>query len=440
MRAATEVSSLGRICALMIRAEGGHLLRSWAPPLVAFSSATALALTVFGGYLAFAARETHPQAQTYQVLAAIASILIVVPCFTLGMAAARLGARRRDSRLAALRLTGATPGQVVGLSLVEVAAQALVGAVVGALAYVLCLPLVALLPFQGSGFTVGELWVGPLLLVGVIGGVVLLGALAALAGLRAVAISPLGVAARQTSPAPKALIVAGAAAVVLAWTQVNTAALGIGAMLVALAVVFSLVNLIGPFVVSVVGRILVRRAGDAASLIAARRILDDPKQVWRCVGGVTVASFVAAGTALLTALSPNTSGMDSTEAQLIDDMALGVGFTLVATFGLAAISAVLTQIAAILDNRELYRNLSLAGTPLSVMDGARRRQVRTPVVVMSVLGAGIALGFLFPITGMVLLTAPKALVQLVALMSLGCGLVMAAVRASKPTLRQAMRI
>ena len=52
----------------------------------------------------------------YQALAVIALVLLVVPLVSLGGAAARLSARRRDDRLATLRLLGATPGDRVARS------------------------------------------------------------------------------------------------------------------------------------------------------------------------------------------------------------------------------------------------------------------------------------------------------------------------------------
>ena len=153
-------------------------------------------------------------------------------------------------------------------------------------------------------------------------------------------------------------------------------------------------------------------------------------------GGVAVASFVAAGASVLTAL---TATAGDTDPQLMADLRLGMAFTLAVVFGLAAVSSLLTQTAAILENRGLYRNLALAGTPVAVMDKARSRQVRVPVLVMSLVGAGLLLGFLFPLTGLVLLTSPMALVQLALLLAAGTALVTLSVRASRPVLAAAMR-
>ena len=200
-----------------------------------------------------------------------------------------------------------------------------------------------------------------------------------------------------------------------------------------------LLRLVGPFVISLLGRIMLKCAKDGASLIAARRVLDNPKAVWRTVSGVTMASFVAAGTSLLAAIG-NGEGQDLQPGQefLFADMRTGVLFTLGATFTLAAISSALTQVSGILDNRELYRSLTLAGTPVEVMDSARMRHVRTPVVVMALAGAGAALLFLFPLAGAAVLTTPMALVQLGVTLAVGIALVLASAFAAKPVMRRVL--
>src|SRR5699024_8975831 len=112
--------------------------------VVAFTVSSLLTLTVVGGTWLFVSRMTdRPQAvidaleippeyldsqlQTYVVLAGIACALLVVPVLGLGAGAARLGARGRSRRLAALRLIGMTGSEVVRLSVVETVVQALVG-------------------------------------------------------------------------------------------------------------------------------------------------------------------------------------------------------------------------------------------------------------------------------------------------------------------------
>ena len=71
----------------------------------------------------------------YVALAVFACMLLVVPFVALAGSAARLAASRRDARLAALRLAGATTGQVVRLTALDAAGQALIGALIGIAGY-----------------------------------------------------------------------------------------------------------------------------------------------------------------------------------------------------------------------------------------------------------------------------------------------------------------
>lgn len=51
--------------------------------------------------------------------------------------------------------------------------------------------------------------------------------------------------------------------------------------------------LLGPWVVDRLGRIVGRRAIRPATLLAARRLSDDPRGAWRTVSGLVLAGFVA---------------------------------------------------------------------------------------------------------------------------------------------------
>ena len=186
--------------------------------IIAFAVTTAILLVVVGGLMAFLNRaggvdglmngvdapSSSYDAQ-YPMLATVAALLLLIPLVTLGGAAARLAVARRDARLASLRLAGATTGQVTTLTVLDAAAQALIGALAGLVGYAVLLPAVAQLRFQGRTFEIGELWVGvPTLLLAIVG-VVLIALFSAVVSLRRVAITPLGVAARVTPPGMKAV-------------------------------------------------------------------------------------------------------------------------------------------------------------------------------------------------------------------------------------------
>lgn len=124
------------------------------------------------------------------------------PFVALAGSAARLAASRRDARLAALRLAGATTGQVVRLTALDAAGQALIGALIGIAGYCALMPAVMLIPFQEQRFTFEQLWVGPLALVITLAGVAILALISSLVTLRRVAITPLGVTSRTATALP----------------------------------------------------------------------------------------------------------------------------------------------------------------------------------------------------------------------------------------------
>lgn len=140
----------------------------------------------------------------YVMLAAFASLLLIVPFVALAGSAARLAASRRDARLAALRLAGATTAQVTKLTALDAGGQALLGALVGMAGYFALIPAIMLLDFQNQHFTFEQLWVGLPALAAVTVGVTLLALVSALAALRRVAFTPLGVTQRIGQPMPSA--------------------------------------------------------------------------------------------------------------------------------------------------------------------------------------------------------------------------------------------
>lgn len=105
-------------------------------------SATALAAHKHVIATSAAAADQANYASTYIMLALFACLLLLVPFAALAGSAARLAASRRDARLAALRLAGATTGQVVRLTAFDSALQALAGALIGIAGYFALMPLI----------------------------------------------------------------------------------------------------------------------------------------------------------------------------------------------------------------------------------------------------------------------------------------------------------
>lgn len=403
--------------------------------VVAFAVTTAVALLVLGGFQAFAERAANAavddyDASMYVMLAGTAAGLLLIPLVTLGGAASRLAVARRDERLAAMRLAGATTSQVSTLALLDSTLQAATGAVIGAAAYFGLIPLVLPVTFQQRPFSYADLvlpwWVLPLAVITV----VLVALVSAAASLRRVAITPLGVAARQAPPG-------------LHWTRVvPIVAVGIGfvvlwntgqaPLIVLILFLFgglAVVNIIGPWLMGVIGKRAAKRAKTAASLVAARRIIDAPKTAWRSVGGVALATFIASMAAA--AAMFGASGTDT----IMIDIGTGGQLTLVIAAVVAATSTGVMQAGRIIDQRTEYRALHLAGTDIRVMDKARLLEVGIPLIAAVLLATAAASLFLVPALGVGLVTQPVVVVQYLLSVVGACALVLAGSWASKGVVR-----
>jgi hypothetical protein len=432
-----------------LRSAGGRDARlTTALAVTAFAVSTALALSVVGGLMGFAARAAHPVGEVqkqvggfYVILAATALVLLVVPLITLAGAAARLGVARRDARLSVLRLLGATPAEVVGLTVVETAWQGLLGSVLGIALYVALVPEWALVPFQGTTFSAGELWIGWWVLAAPVL-VTALAAGSAAVSLRRVVVTPLGVARRQgTGPLSwgrLVLLLLAVGAFMVATQVIGT--LGSIAVLVILGLLglgFAMLNLIGPWVLGLIGRASARRARTPGRLLAARRLAGDPKGAWRVVGGLGLAGFVAGSLAMVPVLASG-SNQDEVSRVLTADLLTGGLLTLAIAFLLAAVSGGIAQAASVLDRRREYALARLAGVPAELFDEVRRREVLLPLIVVGVGSAATALVMFLPLFGLQAVQAPQGLGLLLGSLVAGVLLVLAATETSRPLLRSVL--
>src|SRR5690606_4877721 len=128
--------------------------------------------------------------------------------------------------------------------------------------------------------------------------------------------------------------------------------------LVLLGVVFGTLALVGPWLVGLLGKVMAALARRPATLLAARRLVDDPKASWRVVGGLALASFTAGVVSVVPAMASGSAGgtdpADAQGAMLLDDLLTGAMLTLAIAFVVAATSAGITQAAAVLDRRREY--------------------------------------------------------------------------------------
>ncbi|UWF78450.1 MULTISPECIES: FtsX-like permease family protein [Microbacterium] len=429
---------------MLLRPEPGNTA-TLVIPASAFAVVTTLVLTVVGGAQAFW-RWDHDDALIYQALAAVALVLLVVPLASLGGAAARLSARRRDERLSTLRLLGMTPAGVATLTVLESTLVAAIGALAGVLGHLALAPAIALIPFRGEALGLDAVLLGAPAMLAVCAGAVLLAAVSAVLGLRRVVISPLGVRTRaQPASVHWLRAVAGAAllglAVLLAQSvPAIAAAVSIAAVL---AVLFggtlALLNLIGPWVLTAIATRQARRAQTPERLLAARTVLDAPKAAWRQVGAIAMASFMAvfAGTGVSLMSTMSAEGASAQDLTLVPDMRTGLNITLVGSFLMVAASVGVTQAADVLDQRPLHHSLHQLGVPLRTVDAARRRAIMSPLVVTA-LGSALCAGVVvFPLLGIALIVAPVSLLTIALVLAAGIAVVGLSTLATRPMLARA---
>ena len=433
-----------RVLMLLIRSSGTHV-GVFALPIVAFATVTALVLTVLGGAQSFWAW-TDPEAPIYHVLAAIALVLLFVPLLTLGGSAARLSARRRDERLSTLRLLGVTPAGVVVATVVESAVIALAGAVAGVVIHLILVPLVGLIAFRGEALGAGAVLLSPLTVMGVVAAIVVLAATSAAVGLRKVVISPLGVRMRTTSAKlhwMRAVIALGVIAVAYVLISIFPSMSDMFPTIIVLsamfAIGFSILNVVGPWVLGVQGRRRLKRARRADQLLSARLVLESPKAAWRQVSAISMASFMAVFAGSAVALLDVMGAGTEEDTQLAVDIRTGLIITLVATFLMVAASVGVSQGAEILDREELHRSLHRLGMREQTVDSARASAVMAPLL-MTAIGSAVTAGVLIlPVLGIALIMAPLSLVTIAGVIVAGIALVWLGVRVTRPLLAQSFQ-
>jgi hypothetical protein len=144
----------------------------------------------------------------------------------------------------------------------------------------------------------------------------------------------------------------------------------------------------------------------------------------------TALAPVAGGAPVLTAAETDAHG-----GVLVGDLVRGALVVLAGTFVLAATSAGTTAAARVLDQRDTLRRLRLAGTPLRVLDAARRIETLRPLLVNAAIALALGVLCATPFVAATHVVEPAALVLLGSVLAVGLALVVAASAASRPLLR-----
>ncbi len=242
----------------------------------------------------------HEYGEFLQIVLGIGAVGLLLPVLVFVVTSTRLAAARREQRFAALRLVGATPSQVGILASMEAGVAAGAGTLLGFALFWIFRPLVARIPFTGHPFFTGDLRLGWMAIAGVLVGVPLIAAVASLVSLRRVNISPLGVTRHAIRPRPRAwrLVPVTVGFILLAAFGFIESAHAWTLLAVGLFALITIGLMVaGPWLTMIGSRLLVRLARSDSTLIAARRLGDDPGRGFRAISGLVLAVFV--GTAFV---------------------------------------------------------------------------------------------------------------------------------------------
>jgi hypothetical protein len=254
--------------------------------------------------------EVNPQGLTYlpadggapasatDLILSVMALAILAPVLIFIATATRLSAARREERFAAMRLVGATRKQVSLLAATESTLAATLGAAAGFGIFFLLRTPVAAIPFIGAPFFPSDLSLSLFDVLVVAIGVPVAAAVAARLALRRVHISPLGVARRATPKPPGAWrlvpLLAGLAELGFWTAHGHPASISgqVQAFASSFAIILIGVFIAGPWLTMASAQVMARWTSRPGTLIAARRIADDPKAAFRAVSGLVLALFI----------------------------------------------------------------------------------------------------------------------------------------------------
>lgn len=227
----------------------------------------------------------------------VVALALLFPVLMFIGTATRLAATRREQRFAAMRLVGATPRQISVISAVESTVAAATGTAIGFGLFFLFRHQLAAIPFTGAPFFPADLSLRAVDILLVALGVPAGAAVAARIALRRVRISPLGVTRQTRTRPPRAyrliplLLGLGELAYFIG-RRPNTTNGQLFAFLSGFFLVMGGLVIAGPWLTMVGARALAARSSRPATLIAARRLADNPKAGFRAVSGLVLALFV----------------------------------------------------------------------------------------------------------------------------------------------------
>lgn len=383
-----------------------------------------------------------PVMSTWVIMALFACAFLVPTIVSLTAQAAVLGASGREKRLATLRLIGLSSGDITRMTMLETAAQAAIGIVLGGFISVLLVPIFSNMKFQDVYIQASELilpWWGYLTVAVV---VFVLAVTASVVGMQRVRVEPLGVSRKEMPPALKyrsAILFVIFTVFTLIMVDRTSMSSGIAAMAIVAAVVsinVMLINWVAPFLLQVFYRMVSIMPG-TSHFVASQRIAADAKTTWRRSASMAFFGVIAGYLVISPVGADGLTAMMSEEPgvlMMFRDLATGGVLTLVFGFILSAMSVFLGLASQIFEQAHLTRSLHLMGVSRSFYFRTQVFETLGPIIIVSLIGFtfGVMLGSVMLSSGIADVNFPMRLAMAGSILGIGWLFPLAAIAAVEP--------
>ena len=427
--------------------------------IISLTVSSTIAYLVAGGTWMFYQRSLRPQdfhvvqetlangpddpiMSIWVIMALFACAFLVPTIVSLTAQAAVLGASGREKRLATLRLIGLSSGDITRMTMLETAAQAAIGIVLGGFFSVLLAPIFSNMKFQDVYISASELilpWWGYLTVAVV---VFVLAITASVVGMQRVRVEPLGVSRKEMPPALKyrsAILFVVFTVFTLIMVDRTSMSSGIAAMAIVAAVVsinVMLINWVAPFLLQVFYRMVSIMPG-TSHFVASQRIAADAKTTWRRSASMAFFGVIAGYLVISPVGADGLTAMMSEEPgvlMMFRDLATGGVLTLVFGFVLSAMSVFLGLASQIFEQAHLTRSLHLMGVSRSFYFRTQVFETLGPIIIVSLIGFtfGVMLGSVMLSSGIADVNFPMRLAMAGSILGIGWLFPLASIAAVEP--------
>jgi hypothetical protein len=277
----------------------------------------------------------HTTAAGYRYGFGLVAIALFIPLLVLIGVSTRLAAARREERYSAMRLVGATSYQIDAIASVDAVVGSLFGTLAGIGAFLLLRPAIAQVPVTGARYFPSVVTPTALGYAVTVIGVPVAAALGALWSLQRVRIDPMGAGRKATPSPPRAwgpIVLAIGLVLFIAFPggSDDFTAVFVGLVMIMIGLVTG-----GSWLTMKAAGLAAKFVRGPSTLLATRRLADDPKGAARSISGLVLAIFI--GTAIAGIVPPLISSQDHTGGGTLTSV-LRVSFVSQSSEGLSAVA------------------------------------------------------------------------------------------------------